>query len=199
MGHRLLSMIRNRTYHSARGDLFLFISGYLSFMDQVQRQKLEDRLGYHFNDPEKLIRALTHPTYSKEAREDRHNPRECPDQSVYATLGDAVLKLGFTQILIEMKLNTKKTITDSKKDLEKNFHLARVGERLQLFEERFVYHRAGEGDSLEKASDAICSDTVEALFGAIYLDNGYSMIIVNECIRKVFSSELKELGLKNTG
>jgi len=161
-------------------------------MDQAQRQKLEDRLGYHFHDPEKLVRALTHPTFSKVAREDRHNPRECPDQSVYATLGDAVLKLGFTQILMEKGLTTKSTITDSKKDLENNFDLAQVGKRLQLLE-GFLLHRAGEGIDLERASMRIHSDTLEALFGAIYLDNGNTMTIINNCIKKVFSSELEKL------
>jgi len=162
-------------------------------MDQAQRQKLEERLGYHFNDPEKLVRALTHPTYSKETREDRHNPCECLDQSVYATLGDAVLKLGLTQILIEMKLKTKRSITDSKKDLENNFYLAQVGERFRLLEDQLIFHTIKNETKLSEESPAILSDTLEALIGAIYLDNGNSMTDINKCIRKVFSTELEKL------
>lgn len=168
-------------------------------MDTAKREIIEDRLGYHFKDPEKLVRALTHPNYSKEAREDRHDPRECPDQAVYATLGDAVLKLGFTQILIEMKLKTKSTITDSKKDLENNFHLAQVGERLRLLEDHLIFHTVKNEKKLAEGSQTILSDTVEALFGAIYLDNGNSTTIINKCIRRVFSSELKGLESKNSG
>ena len=162
-------------------------------MDQAQIQKLEERFGYRFNNPEKLIRALTHPTYSKEARENRRNPCECPDQSVYATLGDAVLKLGFTQILIECGLTTKGNITDSKKDLENNFHLAQVGEQLQLLEDQLIFHAIKNEKKLAEESRAILSDTLEAMFGAIYLDNGYSMMIINDCIRKIFSIELEKL------
>jgi len=164
-------------------------------MDQAKRQKLEERLGYHFNDPEKLVRALTHSTYSKEAQEDRHNPRECPDQSVYATLGDAVLKLGFTQILMQKGLTTKGNITDSKKDLEANFQLAHVGKRLQILEE-FIYHRVGEGEDLKRASKAIRSDSIEALFGAIYCDSNMSMPDVTKSINTVFAHEIREVEKK---
>jgi dsRNA-specific ribonuclease len=162
-------------------------------MDQLEQQKIEDLLGYHFNDSGKLVRALTHPTYSKEAKDHGNSFR---DQSVYATLGDAVLKLGFTQILIEKGLKTKGAITDSKKDLEDNFHLAYVGERLQLLEEIFIFHWAGEGEDLKKASKAVRSDTVEALFGAIYLDSGNTMSTINESIKRVFALELGELEKK---
>jgi dsRNA-specific ribonuclease len=73
-------------------------------MKHAKKQELEELLGYHFTDSDKLVRALTHPTYSKESKD---HGDDCPDQSAYATLGDAVLKLGFTQILIDKGLKTK--------------------------------------------------------------------------------------------
>jgi len=162
-------------------------------MDTAKIQQLEKRLGHNFQDKKELLRALTHPTFSKEEREKKSGTRECPDQSIYATLGDAVLKAGFISILMDKGLNTKGDITISKTDLESNLQLAKVGERLQLLKENFILHRAGTGEKLKEASGALNSDTVEALIGAIFIDSKSSMSDVKNCISKIFAPELCEM------
>lgn len=166
-------------------------------MDSVKIQRIEKRLGHTFTDKKELLRALTHPTFSKEQREKPVGPRDCPHQSIYATLGDAVLKAGFISILMDKGLKTKGDITISKAELENNLQLAKVGERLHLLEENYILHRAGVGEKLEEASKALYSDAVEALIGAIYIDSNGSMSKIKECISKIFIPEIREMEKKS--
>jgi ribonuclease-3 len=165
-------------------------------MDPVKIQEFENQLGYEFKDKKELFRALTHPSFSKEEKEKKVGARDCPHQATYATLGDAILKAGLISILMEKGLKTKGNITISKADLENNLHLAHVGERLSLLEKNFIQHRAGKDEKLKEASVALCSDTVEALIGAIYIDSNSSMPVVKDCISKIFEPELKEMERK---
>jgi len=50
---------------------------------------IERIIGYHFFEPQHLIRALTHPAYANELIQKN---RICLTQEAYSTLGDAVLK-----------------------------------------------------------------------------------------------------------
>ncbi|MDD5142670.1 ribonuclease III domain-containing protein [Methanoregula sp.] len=165
-------------------------------MDPAKIQGIEKQLGYTFTDKNELLRALTHPTFSKEQKEKPVGAHVCPHQSVYATLGDAVLKAGFISLLMDKGLKTKGDITISKADLENNLQLAEVGRRLHLLEENFIQHRAGSGEKLEEASRTLYSDTVEALIGAIYLDSNSSMSEVKKCISKIFKPELEAMDRK---
>lgn len=165
-------------------------------MDPTKIKLLENRLGYEFRDKKLMFRALTHPTFSKEEKEKKVGARDCPHQSIFATLGDAVLKAVIISILIEKGLMTKGNITISKADLENNLQLAHVGERLYLLEENFILHRAGKHEKLKEASIALCSDTVEALIGAIYIDSNSSMSVVKNCVSRIFASELKKMERK---
>jgi len=165
-------------------------------MDPAKIQKLEDRLGYSFKNQKELYRALTHSTFSKEEKEKKIGARDCPHQATYATLGDAILKAGLVSILMEKGVKTKGNITISKADLENNLQLAKVGKRLRLLEENYILHRAGKDEKLEEGATRLCSDTVEALIGAIFIDSKSSMPVVTNCISKIFAPELEEMEKK---
>jgi ribonuclease-3 len=165
-------------------------------MDPAKIQILEGRLDYTFNEKKKLLRALTHPSFSKEEREKKCNPRDCPHQEIYATLGDAVLKAGLVLILMDTGLKTKGNITISKADLENNFQLADVGKRLHLLEENFILHRVGKDEKLKEGSVALCSDTVEAIIGAVFIDSKNSMSPVKKTISKIFANEISKMEKK---
>lgn len=166
-------------------------------MDPAKIQELEDQLRHTFEHKEYLIRALTHPTFSNvESMKKGEAKRDCPHQETYTTLGDAILKAGFVSILMEKGLKTKGKITISKADLENNLHLAKVGERLRLLEDNFILHRVGKEEKLKEGSVALCSDTVEALIGAIFIDSGDSMTETKKCIEWIFKTELNELKTK---
>jgi ribonuclease-3 len=166
-------------------------------MDPAKIQDLEDQLRHTFEHKEILIRALTHPTFSNvESMKKGEAKRDCPHQETYTTLGDAILKAGFVSILMEKGLKTKGKITISKADLENNLHLAKVGKRLRLLEDNFILHKVGKEEKLKEGSVALCSDTVEALIGAIFIDSGDSMTETKKCIEWIFKTELNELKTK---
>jgi len=165
-------------------------------MDPAKIQELEDRLGYIFNDKRLLTRALTHPTFSNMEKQKKNSSEECPHQETYATLGDAILKAGFISILMEKGVKTKGNITISKSDLENNLQLAKVGKRLRLLEDNYILHGVGKEGKLKEGAVSLCSDTVEALIGAIFIDSSSSMSDVINCISKIFEPELREFEIK---
>ena len=57
-------------------------------MNQEKRMEYEKRIGYSFKDPELLVTALTHSSYSNEIRLKK---QECNERLEF--LGDAVLEL----------------------------------------------------------------------------------------------------------
>ncbi|MDD1658508.1 MAG: hypothetical protein LUQ41_08670, partial [Methanomicrobiales archaeon] len=60
-------------------------------------ETFEENLGYRFRNPALLTRALTRKAF---ANEERQQGRHIDDQEVLCTLGDAVLKLVFVDLLV---------------------------------------------------------------------------------------------------
>lgn len=119
-----------------------------------------------------------------------------PASGNLCNLGDAILKAGFVWLLLDMGVDTKGDITIFKTSLEKNLKLAEVGKRLGLLEDNLIWHRMGTGEQLEKGTNKMYSDTVEALIGAIFVDTGQSLPKTKICISKIFAPELEELERK---
>jgi ribonuclease-3 len=157
-------------------------------MDADQRVELEQILGYHFFEPQHLIRALTHPAY---ANEELQQKRHCLDQEAYSTLGDAVLKTGLILFLMEKGVRTKGQITQEKGQLEDNITLAQVGRRLRI--KKFIRLGRGEKGLWKDGEEKILADTAEALIGAIFLDSDAGFGIVKQCIGVWFEHELKKI------
>jgi ribonuclease-3 len=157
-------------------------------MDADDRADIEQILGYHFFEPEHLIRALTHPACAHELLQQN---KRCMDQEAYSTLGDAVLKTGLILYLMEKGLETKGEITVNKEPVEKNETLAKVGKRLKI--KRFIRLGRGEKELLRLGEETILADTVEALIGAIFLDSDAGFGVVKQCIGLWFEPELKKI------
>ncbi|MFU8767063.1 MAG: ribonuclease III domain-containing protein, partial [Candidatus Methanoperedens sp.] len=86
-------------------------------------EEIESALGYYFSDKSLLNRALTRKTF---ALEEKQQNRECEDQEIFRTLGDAVLKLVLVDKLIENGVETRGEITKQKIHLEREENLARI-------------------------------------------------------------------------
>ena len=162
-------------------------------MPPLEIRELQKKLGYKFRKKKLLIQALTHPTFSEEEQKKKVDPRDCPHQQAYSTLGDAVLKTGLILLLMDKKLKTKGDITISTADLGNNQKLANVGKRLQLLENDLIHHTIKNQKKLEEASETMCADTVEAIIAAIFIDSKFSMKKTKKCIQKIFAEELAEL------
>lgn len=125
-------------------------------------EEVQNRLGYEFEDRDRLIRAFTRAAYAKE-RVDRGIP--CKDQAIYATLGDAVAKVALTDFLFPL-LETSDDISKARADFEIEERQAEVAESLRIKSSI----KLGGSEEERGAGEKDLADTLEALIGAIYLD-----------------------------
>lgn len=121
---------------------------------------LETRLGYRFGAPKLLQQALTHRSHSAP-----HNER-------LEFLGDSVLNCAVAHLLFERYTKLDEgDLSRLRSNLVKQQTLYEVAQRIELAQ----YLRLGEGELKSGGfrRPSILADTMEALFGAIFLDGGF--------------------------
>jgi ribonuclease-3 len=153
---------------------------------------LEKELNYTFKKKKYLNRALTHSTYANEQKQ-KKKISKYPDQEVYSTFGDGILRAILADLLIERKMSSKGIISIKRQKLENNLKLAEVGERLKLIESGFIQLGKGRKNQVDKGGKKILADTVEAIIAAIFIDSGYSYKKTRRCVQRLFKSELETL------
>lgn len=129
---------------------------------------IENALSYSFHDRRLLERALTRKAY---ANEQKQQNKDCEDQEIFRTLGDAVLKTVLVDRLIASGCKTREEITNRKMELESVEGLAKIGRELGIG----PFIKLGFGEKKQKANEKqyVLAETLEALIGAIYLDGEY--------------------------
>lgn len=138
-----------------------------------QTTRLERALGYEFRQPGLLRQALTHRSHSSP-----HNER-------LEFLGDSVLDCVISTLLYERFAQLKEgELSRMRASLVRQESLAAIGLRLGIGE----VLRLGEGELKSGGfrRPSILADSLEALFGAIYLDGGY------EAARRVIGDLYRE-------
>jgi ribonuclease-3 len=129
-------------------------------------QDFQTRIGVTFNQPDLLERAFIHRSYLNEHPKAglEHNER-------IEFLGDAVLELVVTDFLYRNYPNPEGDLTNWRSALVKTESLAAVAEKLEIAQ----YFKLSRGESKGNARShaLISANAVEALIGAIYLDQGY--------------------------
>ncbi|HYE59979.1 MAG TPA: ribonuclease III [Candidatus Kapabacteria bacterium] len=130
---------------------------------------LEKKIGISFHNPDNLVQALVHRSYLNENRAFplSHNER-------LEFLGDAVLELVVTEFLFENYLNPEGELTNWRAALVNAKMCARVGNELGIEEYLFLSHGEAK-DAGTKAREYILANAVEAVIGAIYVDQGWDM------------------------
>jgi len=134
--------------------------------DEIIDNDIETILGYRFNNRELLEQALTTKAYSNE-----HHGK---DQNEFRTIGDAVLKLVLTELLMEKGHKTGGTITPERVKQEKEEGLAETARRFGIGS----YLKLGNGQKEQNHgdSDHVLAETLEAIAGAMYYDGGFDKI-----------------------
>lgn len=135
-------------------------------MDLEKLQELEHKLGVHFKNHDLLLEALTHRSYLNE-RPDwhlNHNER-------LEFLGDAVLELAVTERLFKEHNEPEGVLTSWRAALVNSSMLAEISKKLDLNE--YVLLSQGERKDNGRARQYILANALEAIIGAIYLDQGY--------------------------
>src|ERR1700731_2519923 len=139
------------------------------------REQLEERLGYRFEDPGLLERALTHSSAVPELRaghaaEFASGPLP-QDNEQLEFLGDAVLDMLASEYLLAAFPEwSEGQLSKSRARLVNARALELAARRLRLGE----YLRLGRGEEKTGGRDkpALLADALEAVIAAIYLDAG---------------------------
>jgi len=135
--------------------------------DIVMRSAFQERIGYHYQDENKLIQALTHRSYINELRINtgrQHNER-------MEFLGDAVLELIVSDYLFQKYgEKTEGKLTKIRASLVCEPSLAACARKLEIG--GCLCMGRGEGLTGGRERDSILSDALEAVIGSIYLDGG---------------------------
>lgn len=151
---------------------------------------LEKKIGIDFNNPDLLVQALVHRSFLNENRSFplAHNER-------LEFLGDAVLELVVTEFLFHNYLNPEGELTNWRAALVNANMCATVAEDIGLEPYLFLSHGESK-DANTKARGYILANALEAVIGAVYLDQGWDMakqFVTRWVISKL--PEVLELGL----
>lgn len=145
---------------------------------------LQNRLGHMFKDAALLQQALTHRSHSS-----LHNER-------LEFLGDSVLNCVVASLLFERYNKIDEgDLSRLRANLVKQQSLYEIAQRLELSQ----FLRLGEGELKSGGfrRPSILADTLEALFGAIFLDGGFD--VARDVIRALYIPILDTVDPKTLG
>ncbi len=147
-------------------------------------EELENKIGFNFQNKELIRQALIHRSYLNENPDINldHNER-------LEFLGDAVLELVVTEHLYLNYPNPEGELTSWRASLVNTITMSQVADSLCLGD--YLYLSKGEAKDFGKARQAILANTLEAVIGALYLDQGYK--IVSIFINKNIITRLEEI------
>ena len=129
-------------------------------------EALEEKLGYHFENPALLENALTHSSYANENRAKGFQSNERLE-----FLGDSVLGMIVADYLYRAHPDLPEgDLTRTRAALVCEGSLAEVAQQLDLGS----YLKLGRGEDAGggRARPSIVADAVEAVLAAVYLDGG---------------------------
>lgn len=129
---------------------------------------LQRKIGFKFSDLNFLKEALTHRSYLNENPSWKHDNNERLE-----FLGDAVLELVMTEELFtRFPEKEEGELTIYRAGMVNTKNLAAVAKTIGL-DEQILLSRGETKSFAGRSRESISADAVEALIGAIYLDEGY--------------------------
>lgn len=147
-------------------------------------ENLAKKLGIKFKNLDLLQQAVTHRSYLNENRNYKlpHNER-------LEFLGDAVLELVITEHLYNNYPNPEGELTAWRSALVNGENLAKIARNLDV--EKYLQMSKGEAKDTGRARQYLLANAMEAIIGAIYLDQGYAE--ASDFIFKNIASGLKDV------
>jgi ribonuclease-3 len=162
-------------------------------MASLSSDELEKNIGITFSNKDLLTEALTHRSYLNEY------PRwPLPHNERLEYLGDAVLELLVSEELFKrFPTEPEGQLTVFRAALVNYQILAKVAERIEL--QKFILMSRGEKKDTGKAREVILANAMEALIGAIYLDQGFEKMrpFVHEFVMSNLAEVLKNKTYKD--
>jgi len=153
-------------------------------MSDEKLSELESKIGVEFKDKNILLQALTHRSYLNEntAWKLEHNER-------LEFLGDAVLELAVTDHLYKNYPNPEGELTNWRAAIVNANILATISAKFDL--NSYILLSRGEAKDTGRARQYILANAMEAVIGAIYLDQGYAA--AEDFIKRFIIAELPEI------
>ena len=129
---------------------------------------LEEKLGVSFKNKELLETSLVHRSYLNE-----HKNFSLPQNERLEFLGDAVLELVVTEYLYRNYPNPEGELTNFRSALVNHRILSKIADRLNLGD--YILLSRGEAKDTGRARQIILANAIEAVIGAMYLDQGFEV------------------------
>ena len=147
-------------------------------------EELQEKIGVKFKNEDLLLESLTHRSYINENPGWRldHNER-------MEFLGDAVLELSVTDHLYRNYPNPEGELTNWRAAIVNAVILAKISAKFDLND--YIMLSRGEAKDTGRARQYILANAIEAVIGAIYLDQGYDA--ADEFIKRFIIGELAEI------
>ena len=142
-------------------------------------------LGLQFNDLIWLDVALTHPSYTNEQKNSKHNQR-------LEFLGDAVLDVVVSDFLFHNEDLDEGKLTKMRSNFVDEKSLARYAMKLHLGEGLLLGH--GAEKDRDQVRPAVLADTFEAVVGAIYKDRG--LMAAKDFVLRQMQADLDQASTK---
>ena len=133
--------------------------------ESCNRKALEEKIGYHFKNPEYLTVALTHSSYANESKGGSHSNERLE------FLGDSVLGVIVADYLFKNFPDMPEgDLTKNRASLVCEKALCGFSRQLGIGDYLLLSH--GEQNSGGKERASILADAFEAIIAAIYMDGG---------------------------
>ncbi len=143
---------------------------------------IQEKLGISFSDETLLEEACTHRSFVNEHPEYKGNHNERLE-----FLGDAVLELVVTEFLFSSYPSLDEgTLSGVRAWIVNTQSLAKSAQSLTLD----TFLRTSKGEEATKGKDSLRANMLEAVFGALYLDQGYDA--AKEVITKLLLQNVDE-------
>lgn len=133
---------------------------------EIDIETLKERMGIAVRQRALFQEALTHRSYLNEHKGYNYSHNERLE-----FLGDAVLELVVTENLFHQYENPEGELTSFRAALVNGDMLAKIGSELGI--QDFLLMSRGEAKDTGRARGYLVANAVEALIGALYLDQGY--------------------------
>ena len=157
--------------------------------------EFQDKIGYTFTNLELMQTAFTHSSYSNEQRS-RGNNFESNERLEF--LGDAVLQVVVSKHLFTVyRSHNEGLLTKMRQYLVCEKTLSKIAADLKIGE----YINLGKGEELTDCRNRpkVLADTLESIFGAIYIDSSYDVEKTGEVILSLLSEEIDKSSVMQKG
>lgn len=150
---------------------------------------LEKTVGYEFRDKSLLSLAMTHSSFSNEARS-RNMTIECNERLEF--FGDSILSVIVSEYLyLKFSDCPEGELTRMRAEVVCERALAGFANQINLGDYLYLGHGEEKGGGRHRPS--ILSDAFESLLAAMYIDCGYDRMTVAKFLMPIVSAELDEL------